>query len=104
VVIEEHKQNTYRIYVEDCGSDSLNEVTEAVGCYVEAYTVLRGVGCWEGCREDTFVIEIHSPTNNDLDAEITLEAEITALALDLKHIFGQGAVLVTRHTTHGFFV
>lgn len=74
----------YRIYTED--KDNLTDILDR---YLKCYTVLSGMGCFNGKHEKCVVVEVSSEGN-----DYNLAARIKATVSDIKSEMNQETVLV----------
>ena len=80
----------YRILTEDKNRD---EIEELIAQRFDSFTILEGVGYWQGKREKCLVIEIQIPYVSN-SAKLTDCERIHALAHAIKRANNQKAIIV----------
>jgi len=83
----------YRIFTEHKNSD---KIVEIVNKYFEGYTLLNGIGYWQGVPEQSLVIEI---IGTEKDA-----ARVELVAYEIKKANVQEAVLIQETNVAGQLV
>jgi len=74
----------YRIFTENLNTEKIADI---VNKYFEGYTLLNGVGYWQGEKENCLIIEIITNNKSDID-------KIELIAYAIKKLNHQQAILI----------
>lgn len=86
----------YRLYTENKNVEGIKEIINA---YFSGYTLIEGVGIWNGISEKSLIVEVVNFTGKS-----NLEAEFKLIAGAIKKLNCQDAVLLTVQEIESKFV